>query len=89
MRSRAIVLDTIAPTPTGTQAHRDIDDMVSWGIDHLKVDGCHEFDHLHMNGSYAIVGGFLEAASVSSFRSDAVESVCSFSSLPNTNIDGE
>ena len=45
----------------GTQARRDIDDMVSWGIDHLKVDGCYQFDKLHMNGSYAIVGGFLEA----------------------------
>ena len=53
---------SLVQMPACVQAKRDIDDMVSWGIDHLKVDGCYQFDRLHMNGSYAIVGGFLREA---------------------------
>lgn len=35
----------------------------SWDIDHLKVDGCQQFDSLHQNSSYAVVGRhLLEAA---------------------------
>ena len=48
--------------PRCARAQLDIDDFVSWDIDHLKVDGCLEFDELHMNGSYAIVGGMLQDA---------------------------
>lgn len=43
-------------------AKRDIDDFVSWGIDHLKVDGCGGFDKPHQNRSYALVGRFLAHA---------------------------
>ena len=48
--------------PRCARARLDIDDFVSWGIDHLKVDGCMGFDELHMNGSYAIVGAMLREA---------------------------
>eukprot|EP01052_Picozoa_sp_SAG31_P038536 SAG31_NODE_5170_length_2701_cov_3.885473_4_plen_222_part_00 len=34
----------------------------SWGIDHLKVDGCKQFDTVNMNSSYAVVGSFLLSA---------------------------
>lgn len=43
-------------------AKRDIDDFVSWGIDHLKVDGCGGFDKSHQNHSYALVGRYLAQA---------------------------
>jgi hypothetical protein len=38
--------------PRCARARLDIDDFVSWDIDYLKVDGCQQFDELHMNGSY-------------------------------------
>jgi hypothetical protein len=40
-------------------ARQDLDDFVSWDIDHIKVDGCGGFDKAHMNESYAIVGRYL------------------------------
>lgn len=43
-------------------AKRDMDDYVSWDIDHIKVDGCGGFDEPHMNVSYAIIGQFLQEA---------------------------
>ena len=48
--------------PRCARAQLDIDDFVSWGVDYLKVDGCQQFDELHMNGSYAIIGGMLQNA---------------------------
>ena len=48
--------------PKCEQARMDIDDFVSWDIDHIKVDGCGGFDIPHMNESYAIVGQFLQDA---------------------------
>lgn len=48
--------------PSCPVAKRDIEQLVGWGIDHLKVDGCFEFDQPHMNASYAIVGNFLQDA---------------------------
>lgn len=48
--------------PTCSRAKTDIDDFVSWDIDHLKVDGCGQFDNVDQNNSYAIVGGFLQEA---------------------------
>jgi hypothetical protein len=45
--------------PTCTRAKMDIDDFVSWDIDHLKVDGCGQFDRVDQNNSYAIVGHHL------------------------------
>ena len=49
--------------PECARAKQDIDDYVSWDIDHLKVDGCGQFDNVAMNSSYAIVGAhLLEAA---------------------------
>merc|ERR1712176_889280 len=41
---------------------QDIEDLVSWDIDSLKVDGCGGFDKVHQNSSYAIVGNFLRDA---------------------------
>ena len=35
-------------------AKQDVQDYVAWGIDHLKVDGCWEFDYEFMNESYAV-----------------------------------
>lgn len=53
-----------ARVPAGCPvAQRDIDDFVSWDIDHLKVDGCYGFDHVQQNASYALVGKFLLQAS--------------------------
>ena len=47
--------------PTGCQrAQQDINDLVGFGIDHLKVDGCQGFDVVNMNISYAFVGQFLQ-----------------------------
>jgi alpha-N-acetylgalactosaminidase len=40
-------------------AKRDLEDFVSWGIDHLKVDGCDGLDTAQMNYSYDIVGRYL------------------------------
>ena len=49
--------------PECARAKQDIDDYVSWDIDHLKVDGCGQFDNIDQNNSYAIVGAhLLEAA---------------------------
>jgi hypothetical protein len=48
--------------PTCTRAKMDIDDFVSWDIDHLKVDGCGQFDNVDQNNSYAIVGRYLQEA---------------------------
>ena len=48
--------------PECAVAKQDMDDFVSWDIDHIKVDGCGGFDSLHQNSSYAIVGGFLQDA---------------------------
>ena len=42
------------------RAKQDIDDLVGYGIDHLKVDGCEGFDNVNMNESYALVGQFLQ-----------------------------
>jgi hypothetical protein len=40
-------------------AKQDLEDFASWGIDHLKVDGCGGFDNVRMNDSYAIIGQYL------------------------------
>merc|ERR1719238_552499 len=48
--------------PECSTARLDIEDLVSWDIDALKVDGCGGFDELHQNSSYAIVGDFLRQA---------------------------
>ena len=92
--------------PRCARAQLDIDDFVSWGIDHLKVstspavggnspktvhichtrpltvrcscaallqvDGCQQFDELHMNGSYAIVGSMLRNAAAKAGRKPVV-----------------
>ena len=58
--------------PRSHQAQLDIEDFVSWDIDHLKVDGCQQFDELHMNGSYAIVGGMLREAAAKAGRPPVV-----------------
>ena len=50
--------------PKCTQAKRDIDDFVSWGIDYLKVDGCREADYDYMNSSYAVIGNYLQEAAL-------------------------
>ena len=49
--------------PECAVAKQDIEDYVSWGIDHLKVDGCWEFDHEFMNESYGVIGTHLRDAS--------------------------
>ena len=41
------------------RAKQDIADFVSWGVDHLKIDGCGRFDSVRMNESYALVGRYL------------------------------
>jgi hypothetical protein len=43
-------------------AKQDLEDYVSWGIDHLKVDGCLQFDHEYQNQTYAVVGQHLREA---------------------------
>ena len=48
--------------PSCSRAKIDIEDFVSWDIDHLKVDGCGQFDNVDQNNSYAIVGRFLQDA---------------------------
>jgi len=48
--------------PACPRAKQDIEDFVSWDIDHIKVDGCKGYDSVHGNASYAIVGQFLQAA---------------------------
>ena len=48
--------------PECAVAKRDMDDFVSWDIDHIKVDGCGGFDQPHMNASYAIIGSYLQEA---------------------------
>ena len=58
--------------PRCDRARLDIDDFVSWDIDHLKVDGCQQFDELHMNGSYAIVGSMLREAAEKAGRPPVV-----------------
>ena len=52
----------LGPGGEGTQAKQDMEDFVSWDIDHIKVDGCQGFDSAHQNASYAIVGSFLQDA---------------------------
>ena len=49
-------------------AERDINDLVSWGIDALKVDGCFEFDTASMGKGYARVGQLLRAATAKTGR---------------------
>jgi hypothetical protein len=58
--------------PKCSRAQIDIDDFVSWDIDHLKVDGCQQFDELHMNSSYAVVGGMLRDAAAKAGRAPVV-----------------
>jgi hypothetical protein len=48
--------DTI---PECKLAKQDLDDFISWDIDHIKVDGCLGFDRVNMNSSYEIVGSYI------------------------------
>jgi alpha-galactosidase len=50
--------------PKYEQAKRDIEDFVSWDIDHIIVDGCGGFDIQHMNESYDIIGRHLLNATI-------------------------